>query len=96
MNKKTQEETIFMTKYGIKEMEFYCDNDNMYQARFTDENGETFTFNSSSAKVMEHVERFASYPELYVKDKNLVVSHFHRMAIAFYVWHIYQKNVSVY
>ena len=22
MNKKTQEETVFMTKYGIKEMEF--------------------------------------------------------------------------
>ena len=84
MNKKTQEETIFMTKYGIKEMEFYCDNDNMYQARFTDENGETFTFNSSRAKVMEHVERFASYQELYVTNKNLVVSHFHRMAIAFY------------
>ena len=58
MNKKTQEETIFMTKYGIKEMEFYCDNDNMYKARFTDENGETFTFNASRAKVMEHVEMF--------------------------------------
>lgn len=84
MNKKTQEETIFMTKYGIKEMEFYCDNDNMYQARFTDENGETFTFNASRAKVMEHVERFASHPELYVTNKTLVVSHFHRMAIAFY------------
>ena len=84
MNKKTQEETIFMTKYGIKEMEFYCDNDNMYQARFTDENGETFTFNASRAKVMEHVERFASHPELYVTNKNLVVSHFHSMALAFY------------
>ena len=48
----TQEETIFMTKYCIKEMEFYCDNDNMYQARFTDENDETFTFNASRAKVM--------------------------------------------
>ena len=84
MNKKTQEETIFMTKYGINEMEFYCDNDNMYQARFTDENGETFTFNASRAKVMEHVERFASHPELYVTNKNLVVSHFHRMALAFY------------
>ena len=85
MNKKTQEETIFMTKYGIKEMEFYCDNDNnMYEARFTDENGETFTFNASRAKVMEHVERFASHPELYVTNKNLVVSHFHRMALAFY------------
>ena len=84
MNKKTQEETVFMTKYGIKEMEFYCDNDNMYQAMFTDENGETFTFNASRAKVMEHVERFASHPELYVTNKNLVVSHFHRMALAFY------------
>ena len=84
MNKKTQEATIFMTKYGIKEMEFYCDNDNMYQAMFTDENGETFTFNASRAKVMEHVERFASHPELYVTNKNLVVSHFHRMALAFY------------
>ena len=84
MNKKTQEETIFMTKYSIKEMEFYCDNDNMYQARFTDENGETFTFNASRAKVMEHVESFASHPELYVTNKNLVVSHFHRMALAFY------------
>ena len=83
MNKKTQNETIFMTKYGIKEMEFYCDNDNMYQAMFTDENGETFTFNASRAKVMEHVERFASHPELYVTNKNLVVSHFHRMALAF-------------
>lgn len=40
----TREETIFMNKYGIKEMKFYCDNDNMYQARFTDKNFETFTF----------------------------------------------------
>ena len=84
MNKKTQEETIFMTKYGIKEMEFYCDNDNMYEARFTDENCETFTFNSSRAKVMEHVERFAKHPELYVTNKTLVVAHFHAMALAFY------------
>ena len=80
----TQKETVFMTKYGIKEMEFYCDNDNMYEARFTDENGETFTFNSSRAKVMEHVERFASHTELYVTNKNLVVAHFHAMALAFY------------
>lgn len=80
----TREETIFMTKYGIKEMEFYCDNDNMYEAHLTDENGETFTFNSSRAKVMKHVEMFASYPELYVKNKTLVVSHFHRMALDFY------------
>ena len=78
-NKKTQEETIFMTKYGIKEMEFYCDNDNMYQARFTDENGETFTFNASRAKVMEHVERFAKNPELYVTNKTLAMAHFHDM-----------------
>ena len=93
MNKKTQEETIFMTKYGIKEMEFYCDNDNMYQARFTDENGETFTFNASRAKVMEHVERFASHPELYVTNKNLVVSHFHRMALAFHAMaHVSQER----
>ena len=84
MNKKTQEETIFMTKYCIKEMEFYCDNDNMYQARFTDENGETFTFNASRAKVMEHVERFAKHPELYITNKTLVVAHFHAMALAFY------------
>lgn len=34
----TQEETIFMIKYDIKEMEFYCANDNAYQARFTYEN----------------------------------------------------------
>ena len=84
MNKNTQEETIFMTKYGINEMEFYCDNDNMYEARFTDENGETFTFNSSRAKVMEHVERFAKHPELYITNKTLVVAHFHAMALAFY------------
>ena len=29
-----------MTKYGIKEMEFYCYNNNTYQALFTDENDE--------------------------------------------------------
>ena len=56
----------------------------MYQARFTDENGETFTFNASSAKVMEHVERFAKQPELYITNKTLVVAHFHAMALAFY------------
>ena len=84
MNKKTQEETIFMTKYGIKEMEFYCDNDNMYQARFTDENGETFTFNASRAKVMEHVERFSAHTDKYLYNKGLVVAHFHRMARAWY------------
>ena len=80
----TKEETIFMTKYCIKEMEFYCDNDNMYETLFTDENGETFTFNASRAKVMEHVERFAKHPELYITNKTLVVAHFHAMAMAFY------------
>ena len=80
----TKEETIFMTKYCIKEMEFYCDNDNMYEALFTDENGETFTFNASRAKVMEHVERFAKHPELYITNKTLVVAPFHAMAMAFY------------
>ena len=80
----TQEETIFMTKYGINEMEFYCDNDNMYKARFTDENGETFTFNASRAKVMEHVERFSAHPEKYLYNKGLVVAHFHQMARAWY------------
>ena len=84
MNKKTQEETIFMTKYGINEMEFYCDNDNMYKARFTDENGETFTFNASRAKVMEHVERFSAHPQKYLDNKGLAVAHFHQMARALY------------
>ena len=73
-----------MTKYGIKEIEFCCDNDNMYQALFTDENGETFTFNASRAKVMEHVERFVKHPESYITNKTLVVAHFHAMALAFY------------
>ena len=80
----TKEETIFMTKYGIKEMEFYCDNDNMYEARFTDENGETFTFNASRAKVMEHIERFSEHPEKYLYNKGFVVAHFHQMARAWY------------
>ena len=80
----TQEETIFMTKYGIKEMEFYCDNDNMYQARFTDENGETFTFNASRAKVIEHVEMLSAHPEKYLDNKGLFVAHFHRIARAWY------------
>ena len=65
-------------------MEFCCDNDNMYKARFTDENFETFTFNASRANVMEHVERFAKHPELYITNKTLVVAHFHDMALAFY------------
>ena len=80
----TKEEIIFMTKYGIKEMEFYCANDDRYEARFMDENGAIFTFNASRAKVMEHVERVAKHPELYRTNKNLVVAHFHVMARAFY------------
>ena len=62
MNKKTQEETIFMTKYGIKEMEFYCDNDNCFEARFATNQGDEFLFTASRAKVMEHVERFSAHP----------------------------------
>ena len=73
-----------MTKYGIKEMEFYCYNDNTYQARLTDKNFETFTFTSSSAKVMEHVERFSAHTDKYLYNKGLVAAHFHRMARAWY------------
>lgn len=65
-------------------MEFYCYNDNMYQARFTDKNFETFTFTSSSAKVMEHVERFYAHPEKYLDNKGLVVAHFNLIARAWY------------
>ena len=36
----TQEETIFMTKYCIKEMEFYCANYNCFEAKFTTNQGE--------------------------------------------------------
>lgn len=56
----------------------------MYQAWFTDKNFETFTFTSSSAKVMEHVERFYAHQEKYLDNKGLVAAHFHRMAHAWY------------
>lgn len=39
-----------MTKYGIKEMEFYCANYNCFEAKFTTNQGEEFLFTTSSAK----------------------------------------------
>jgi hypothetical protein len=80
----TKNEFVFMSDYGVKEMEFYCANDDRYEARFVDENGAIFTYNASRAKVMEHVKMFAAHPERYETNKDLVVSHFHAMARAFY------------
>lgn len=80
----TQEEIIFMRDYDIKDMSYYCANDECFEARFTTNQGEEFLFTASRAKVMEHVERFASHQELYVTNKNLVVSHFHYMAMEWY------------
>lgn len=39
-----------MTKYGIKEMEFCCDNNNCFEAKFTTNQGEEFLLTASSAK----------------------------------------------
>ena len=73
-----------MTKYGIKEMEFYCANDECYEARFVAEDGTKFEYKMSRAKVMEHIEKHSAHPETYITNKGLVVSHFHRLAMAWY------------
>ena len=80
----TKFELQFTIEYGVKEMEFYCGDDACFEARFKDENGETFEFKASRQKVMEHVEKYAKHPEEYLTNKKLVVAHFHRWAIAWY------------
>ena len=80
----TRKEIIFTIDYGIKEMSFYCANDSCYVATFVTNDGEKFEFKASRAKVMEHIERTAARPELYMTNKTLVVSHFHHMAMAWY------------
>ena len=73
-----------MSDYGVKEMEFYCANDECYEARFVAEDGSKFEYKMSRAKVMEHVERTSAHPEKYLTNKGLVVAHFHRMAKYWY------------
>lgn len=77
-------EFVFMSDYGVKEMEFYCANDECYEARFVAEDGTKFEYKMSRAKVMEHVERTSAHPEKYLTNKGLVVAHFHRMAKYWY------------
>ena len=77
-------EFVFMSDYGVKEMEFYCANDECYEARFVAEDGSKFEYKMSRAKVMEHVERTSAHPEKYLTNKGLVVAHFHRMAKYWY------------
>ena len=80
----TKNEFVFMSDYGVKEMEFYCANDECYEARFVAEDGTKFEYKMSRAKVMEHVERTSEHPEKYLTNKGLVVAHFHRMAKYWY------------
>lgn len=80
----TKEEIIFMRDYDIKEMSYYCANDDCFEAKFKTNQGEEFLFTASRAKVMEHVERFSAHPEKYLDNKGLIVAHFHRMARAWY------------
>lgn len=80
----TKNEFVFMSDYGVKEMEFYCANDECYEARFVAEDGSKFEYKMSRAKVMEHVERTSAHPEKYLTNKGLVVAHFHRMAKYWY------------
>ena len=91
----TQEENIFMTKYGIKEMEFYCANDECYEARFVADDGTKFKYKMSHANVMEHVEKHSAHPDKYLTNKGLVVAHFHAMAIAWYKLTHLPKNMTL-
>lgn len=77
----TKNEFVFMSDYGVKGMEFYCANDECYEARFVVDYGTKFKYKMSRAKVMEHVERHRLHPEKYLTNKGLVVAHFHAMQL---------------
>ena len=91
----TKNEFIFMSDYGVKEMECYCAKDECYEARFVSEDGTKFKYKMARAKVMEHVERHRLRPEKYLTNKGLVVAHFHAMAIAWYKLTHLQKNMTL-
>lgn len=57
-------------------------------------NGETYSFNASRARVMEHVRWFAPNPEHYIENKDLVVEHFRRMAMASYAMSHFPKAIK--
>ena len=81
----TKFELLFTIEYGVKELEFYCGDDACFVARFKDEDGNQFEFKASRQKVIEHIEKYSKHPELYLTNKTLTVSHFHRWAIAWYM-----------
>ena len=89
----TNKEFVFMSDYGVKEMEFYCANDECYEAYFVAEDGTKFEYKMSRAKVMEHVEKHSAHTEKYVTNKRLVVAHFHAMAIAWYKFTHFPKSI---
>ena len=70
-----------MASYGLVKIDFSCENDNRYYASFLHENGDLWEYTSSRSLVLEHARHFAPGPSLYEKDKNLIVSHFKRMAM---------------
>lgn len=92
----TKNEFVFMSDYGVKEMEFYCANDDCYEARFVAEDGSKFEYNMSRSKVMEHVKKHSAHQETYLTNKGLIVAHFHAMAIAWYkLSHLPKKIVLI-
>jgi hypothetical protein len=92
----TKEEVIFMRDYDIKSMEFYCANDECYEAKFVTNNDEMFEFKASKHVVMEHIKKHSTHLEKYLTNKNLVVAHFHAMARAWYrATHIPKDDVEV-
>lgn len=92
----TKNEFVFMSDYGVKEMEFYCANDECYEARFVAEDGTKFEYKMSRAKVMEHIEKHSAQPEKYLTNKGLIVAHFHAMAIAWYkLTHLPKIDVNI-
>ena len=93
----TKEETIFMTNYDLKEMSYYCGNDKCFEAKFINNDGDTFEYKMSLTKVVEHIEKTCRHPEHYMMNKDLVVAHFHRMARAWYAMtHLTKKDMEAF
>jgi len=81
-----KEEDVFMFDNDLKELSFYCGNDNCYEATFVRRNGMKASFMLSKEKTLEYMKTF--YPQVDVEsikdNKAIIVDYFHKFAMEWY------------
>ena len=80
-----RQEHVFMIDNNLRELMYFCGNDECYKAEFMTNDYETFCFKLSRDEVVEDMKQNCRYVKDYENNKDVIVAYFHSMAKRWFI-----------